>query len=169
MKLEGSVILVLFAVAYATLARPLYAFGIASPDFVFLALVYLAFFAPTHSLLALTAAVSFVLDILSLDPAGTHAVALLPPMWLVGRLRGWFVLDSAALRWIVVLPVCLLSMELRQQYLAFLRPGTPVDRVADLACALYTAALGLVVHTLLDRRFRPALGWTRNRSLSGWS
>jgi rod shape-determining protein MreD len=159
--------LIALALAYQTLALPLYRAGAAGPDFVFLVIVYLACFAPAIEVLAVAFPIAIVLDLVSLDPLGAHVAAYVVPVVLVCRAQGWFVLTSPALRWSVVLAAALLAGALRSAALAALDgPEGPGAGVAALS-ALYTTALGIPIHALLDR-VRHCLGWTRDRRVARW-
>ncbi|MBI4582463.1 MAG: rod shape-determining protein MreD, partial [Planctomycetes bacterium] len=144
-------VLFLFAAAalYQMLALPIFRLGPAAPDFVFLVFVYLAFFSPPGPLLILSGACSLVLDLLSLEPLGAHAAGVLPALWLVGKLRGWFIAESPPWRALLVLGAALLSFELRRLY-DFLAEGGGASFSASLLSALYTALAGVVVHAFLD-------------------
>jgi cell shape-determining protein MreD len=172
------------AVLYDLCARPLYELGPfavgslvvgpVAPQFLAPTLLYFAFFVEALPLLVFATLLSAPLDLLSLDPAGAHAAALLPALILVGRFRGWFVVEAALLRWTVLLPALLLGGAARCVWVA-LFSGDPWAGSAAIAgswsdvflCALYTTLLSIPVHGLLDR-FRQELGWSRDRSLVAW-
>lgn len=172
----AATLVVLLAMAYQVLATPLYAIGPAVPDFVLLVLVYLAFFAQRGEVVALALAWSVIADLMSLDPLGTTAFGLVPVLLLVGRMRGWFVLEAPLLRPVIVLAAAFLCARLARLYAAL--AGGPAasggDGIesflgaglgADAAAAVYTALAGVLVHGLLDLH-RGRLGWRRDRHFS---
>ena len=79
----------------------------------------------------------------------------------------WFVVDSALLRWLVVFPAALVSLELRRAYFLFHHEHADLTALTSVVCALYTSTLGVFVHGILDR-FRQPLGWVRNRTFTSW-
>lgn len=159
--------LILTAAVYNAVAGSLYSIDSIRPDFVFLAFAYLAFFAPVVSLTLLALLASVLLDILSLDPAGSHAAGLLPAVWLLGRSRGWFVVDTSLLRWVLVYPCALLELVLREAYTGLQSTGPEIPLGDQALAAAYTTVAGLAVHALLDR-FRRTLGWKEDRALARW-
>lgn len=158
-------LLLLLALAYQVLAAPLYRLGSAAPDFLFLALIYLAFFAPTVELLVVAVLSSVAVDLLSLDPLGSRVFGVLPALWLVSQMRSWFVVESWVFRWVLVLVAVLLASVLRNAYVSYVETGGPSLRF-DFFSALYTTVVGLAVHGLLDG-CRQSLGWIRKRHFVG--
>ena len=181
MRLRTTLLLCALAVAYQVLAARLYEFSGVRPDFVFIALLYLAFYTPTASVLLLAGSLSFVLDGLSLSPAGTHAISLLPVLWLASRTRGWFVLEIGLARGFLVLPATLLYLQLQRVYLVLgpeatssssfdLLPALSIADVLfliDLKVSIYTTLAALVIHAILDH-FRPHLLRSHGRFRPGW-
>jgi len=146
------------------MALPLYRVGNVTPDFPFLALVYLGLFAPPRRLLLTAALAALVIDLASLDPLGTRLVGYLPPLWLLNRLRGGFLAESPLFRAGLTLAACLLAFQLEGVFLAW-REGYWLGAGLELRTALYTAVLGVGAHAALDH-YRGRLGWARDRFLS---
>jgi hypothetical protein len=153
--------LLLFALAFQVLALPLYRLGDALPDFPFLALAYLGLFARPRQVLAAAAVVAVAIDAVSLDPLGTHLVGYLPALWLLNRVRGGFIAGSVILRGAFTLAAAWAAFLLQGAFLAS-REGRWPSAGLELRSALYTAALGVIVHAALDR-YRTGLGWVRDR------
>ena len=172
-------VLLMFALAYQIFAASLYEFREIRPDFVFLALLYLAFYLPTGRVLLFGLGAALVLDLLSIAPPGSHVLAYLPVLWLASRVRGWFVLEIPLARACLVFPAMFAQLLLQRVFLVLsAEPGEVAPGQAfldagdlffssDVAVALYTTVLGFVVHTLLDR-FRPQLVGLRGRARPGW-
>jgi rod shape-determining protein MreD len=167
------------ALAYQLFASSFYEIADTRPDFVFLALVYLAFYLPVGRVLLFGLCVSVFLDLLSIAPFGSHVIGYLPVLWLASRVRGWFVLEIPLARACLVFPAMLVQLELQRVFLVLTfdlqsTSASPsflgfrdVFFVGDIGVALYTTVLGFVVHTLLDR-FRPQLIGRRRRARPGW-
>lgn len=166
MRLRAAIILLSLATVYQILAVPLYRIEAAAPDFFLITVIYLAFFGSTLELLILAGGFSVLLDILSLNPLGTQAVGLFPAILIIQRTQGWFLLQSPALRWCVVLPVAVISYELRSAYIALMETGGGPGFSLNIAGAIYTAVLGIALHGLLDG-YRNQLGWNRDRRFLG--
>jgi hypothetical protein len=156
-----AIVLVLFAIVLQVTALPLYRAGTVAPDFPFLALAYLALFAPPRKVLALAAAAAVGIDILSLDPLGTRLVGYLPALWLLGRFRRGPVAAIPLLRAVATLAACLAAFEIEGAFVV-VREGRWLGVGFELLTALYTALLGVAAHAALDR-YRPRLGWVRDR------
>ncbi len=165
MNARSAVFLVALALVYHALAIPLYRLGGAVPDFLLIVVVYLAFFAPIGELLILAVGASVVVDVLSLDPIGSHMAALVPVILVIGRVRGWFVLRGPGLRSVFVFVAALLASLGRTTYVALVSVDGAQVSVEALS-AVYTTLIAVLVHGLLDR-YRRRLGWVRDRAFGG--
>ncbi len=110
MKAWPAAVLLSLAIAFQVLSLPLYRAGSFGPDFPFLALAYLALFAPPRRLLAAAALTACAIDVLSLDPLGTRLAGYLPALALVGRARRTAIADSAVLRAVLTLAACSIAL-----------------------------------------------------------
>ncbi len=156
-----ALLLLLFSVVFQATAAPLYRAGSIEPDFPFLALVYLAFFAEPVALLWAAVLVAAAIDCVSIDPFGTRLLAFPPVLLLLNRFRRGFVAESALLRCGLTIAGCVVAFTIEGAFLAW-KDGRWLGLGFEVRSALYTALLGLAVHGVMDRgRFR--LGWTRDR------
>lgn len=165
MKGAFAAFLVAASIAFQALALPLYRSGTAAPDFPFLVLSYLAFFAPPRRVLALGALAAAAMDTLSLDPLGTRLLGYLPAIWLVGRARRSFIVESAVFRAGLTFLACCLALALEGGYVSAREGAGGLGLGWALWAALYTALLGVSAHAALDL-VRPQLGWARDRFFS---
>jgi rod shape-determining protein MreD len=156
-----SAILLIFSCLFQILASPLYEVGGIRPDFPFLALIYLAFFAPPYQVFLAGGATAIGIDILSMDPLGTRLLGFLPVLWLLGRFRRTMIAESPLLRAGLALAACLASFGIQGAILAW-KEGIWHGFLPDLKLVLYTALLGVAVHGTLDL-YRARLGWVRDR------
>ncbi len=161
MKTGPAILLLALAIAFQSLALPLYRAGSVAPDFPFLALVYLGFFAAPLDLFLLAVLAAVVIDLGSLDPLGTRLAGYLPALWFVSRWRRGFVAESTALRAGLTFAAAALAFTAEGALLAW-KEGRWLGLGVELKAALYTALLGVAVHALLDR-YRNGLGWARDR------
>lgn len=161
MRTGPALLLLGSAVAYQGLAGDLYRLQDVAPDFVFLALLYLSFFAEAPALLFLSLAVALFVDLVSLDSLGTRVCGYLPVVALVNRFRRGFIVESPLLRFVVTLLAAFLSSALQGLYLGW-REGRWLGAGFEAKSAFATATLSLVLFWLLDCH-RGALGWARDR------
>jgi rod shape-determining protein MreD len=160
-RILAAAVLLIFALVLQVTALPYYRIGRAAPDFPFLCLLYLAYFAPRRPLLLLAFLTGLAVDLISLDPVGTRFVGYLPPLWLANRVRRGFVAESPALRAVLTFVAALLAGSLEGGYLA-LREGRWLGLGGAFTNALYAALLGVAVFAALDLH-RTRLGWARDR------
>jgi len=87
----GTLALVVVAIIYQTVALPFYQIGQAGPDFVLVALGYVAIYAAGPGPLILAATTGLLVDSLSLEPWGTHALGYTVAAGIlqVARRGGW--------------------------------------------------------------------------------
>lgn len=170
-RLDTALLLLVIAAIFDAMAGPLYRLGPATVNFTLLAFAYLAWFWPTFSLLVLAGIVGVLLDLLSLDPPGFRCLILAPPILLIGRVQGWFITEHSLLRLLVLLPAFLVSALLQAFPWDLLARNqlalADIPWLAPLLTALYSTALALVAHALLDR-FREPLGWRAEPATSPW-
>ncbi len=156
-----AVLLLVLSVAFQATAAPLYRAGSLEPDFPFLALVYLAFFAEPAALFWAAVLTAAAIDGVSIDPFGARLLAYIPVLLFLNRFRRGFVAESALLRCGLTLLGCAAAFTIEGAFVAW-REGRWIGLGFEMRLALYTALLGLAVHGVIDRwRFR--LGWARDR------
>jgi rod shape-determining protein MreD len=153
--------LLLFSIGFQALAGGSYRVGGVTPDFPFLALVYLALFLKPADAFLLASLTALTIDLLSLDPLGTRLLGYLPPIALIGRLRQGFISESVALRAFLTLAAASIAFTLEAAYLCF-REGRWPGLWGELSAAFYTALVGAAFHSFLDA-YRSRRGWSRDR------
>ncbi len=161
MRPWAAAVVLAFAVAFQIIALPLYRAGGIAPDFPFLALAYLGFFAPPRRVLAAAAIVACAVDVLSLDPIGTRLAGYLPALWLIGRARRTILAESAVLRIGLTLVGASIAFAIGWAFVSW-REGNWPTPWFELKCSFYTALTGVGAYAALDLH-RPRLGWGRDR------
>ncbi len=84
-------LLVLLSVAfvYQAVTLPVYSFAGIAPDFVLAVLCFIALFAPPARVLISAALAGLVVELFSLDAAGTHSIAYVLAALALLRIRAW--------------------------------------------------------------------------------
>jgi cell shape-determining protein MreD len=160
-KTWPAVVLLAVAVAFQVTTLPVYRAGSVAPDFPFLALVYLGFFAPRRPLLVAAAITACVIDIVSLDPLGARLAGYLPALALLNRGRRTVLAESQVLRAGLTLVACCAAFLLEAAFVGW-KEGRWIAVGFELRCAVYTTIIGVAVHAALDA-YRARLGWVRDR------
>lgn len=141
----------LLSLVYQMVMLPLYRVSLAGPDFVFMALCYLAIYETHGRALGVAVLLGLLVDGLSLDPWGVHIIGygVAVGFLTLAQREGWG--HGFASRLVLL---CLATAIAATFRAVILWDGGDPRRFTSLAwmgaCAVYTALLGPVVFGLLD-------------------
>jgi rod shape-determining protein MreD len=140
-----------FALLFQMVALPLYRVGLCAPDFLFLVVAYFALEAVPRRSVAFALACGLVLDLLSADPMGAHALGYAASAGLLSSFRkeGWSLMTPP--RWLLVLVAVAAAWAVRALALAARGdPAFPRDFTMEIGFVVYEVLLSLPAFVLLD-------------------
>lgn len=148
---RGTLALIALAIVYQMVALPFYRIGSAGPDFVLVAVGYLALYGRGAAPLMLAAVTGLLVDGMSLEPWGVHALGYVVAAGILRTARrgGWGASSLGRMGWVgtAVAVAFLLRIGIAGE------AGDPrlVARVGGAALsAILTAAASFIVFPILD-------------------
>jgi rod shape-determining protein MreD len=146
----GLVGAIALALIYQTVALPLYALGPVGPDFVLLAVTWAAIWEPRARAVVVAVVTGIIVDAISLDPWGVHAVGYGLAALLVASRSGRRCEEGGLRRVASAAAAAAVALAIRQAILwEGVRPF--IHELAPAAAsALYTMVVGIAVFAILD-------------------